>query len=237
MGCRAGPGVRREGPVTESGGAARSRRPGSAEVLGESRALDGALRAAVAGTRRPRWTGRRGVCRGPPTTRGCRSGSPASSPPGGTRPRRAALVGLAAAGFASAANLLGKRPVRRDPPGREAARVTDGRYVPMPSSASFPRGTRPPRRLRRRRRDGTARGLPAAARPRPGRRPRPGPHRRALSRRRGRRAPCRGPAIRRSRRGRRRRCRRRWSGPPTRGPPAGRRRPPRWPGTRRRCWR
>ncbi len=61
------------------------------------------------------------------------------------RPRRAALAGVGAIAVASAtANLLGKRLVRRPRPDREAARVVAGRHVPMPDSASFPRGT--PRR-------------------------------------------------------------------------------------------
>ncbi|GAB2807864.1 phosphatase PAP2 family protein [Streptomyces chlorus] len=60
---------------------------------------------------------------------------------GGSRSRRAALIGVGAIAVASAsANILGKRLVRRDRPDREAARVTVDRHVPMPTSASFPSG-------------------------------------------------------------------------------------------------
>lgn len=55
--------------------------------------------------------------------------------------RRAALLGVAAIGVASAAaNLLGKRLVRRERPDRLGALVPAARHVPMPTSASFPSG-------------------------------------------------------------------------------------------------
>ncbi|MER6630311.1 phosphatase PAP2 family protein [Streptomyces sp. NPDC000987] len=57
------------------------------------------------------------------------------------RPRRAAVLGLAAVGVASAtANLLGKRLVRRRRPHRAEDSPFPGRHVPMPASASFPSG-------------------------------------------------------------------------------------------------
>ncbi|MFC8348382.1 phosphatase PAP2 family protein [Streptomyces sp. NPDC057280] len=57
------------------------------------------------------------------------------------RPRRAAVLGVAAIGVASAtANLLGKRLVRRPRPHRAEDSPFPGRHVPMPKSASFPSG-------------------------------------------------------------------------------------------------
>lgn len=57
------------------------------------------------------------------------------------RPRRAALIGVAAIGVASTtANLLGKRLVRRHRPHRAEDSPFPGRHVPMPASASFPSG-------------------------------------------------------------------------------------------------
>ncbi|MCT9080889.1 phosphatase PAP2 family protein [Streptomyces fulvoviolaceus] len=57
------------------------------------------------------------------------------------RPRRAAALGVAAVGVASAsANLLGKRLVRRPRPHRAEDSPFPGRHVPMPKSASFPSG-------------------------------------------------------------------------------------------------
>jgi undecaprenyl-diphosphatase len=59
----------------------------------------------------------------------------------GGRGRRAAVLGVAAVGVASAtANLLGKRLVRRPRPHRAADSPFPGRHVPMPDSASFPSG-------------------------------------------------------------------------------------------------
>ncbi|MFI7498191.1 phosphatase PAP2 family protein [Streptomyces sp. NPDC049687] len=55
--------------------------------------------------------------------------------------RRAAVLGVAAIGVASAtANLLGKRLVRRPRPHRAEDSPFPGRHVPMPDSASFPSG-------------------------------------------------------------------------------------------------
>ncbi|MFF5497418.1 phosphatase PAP2 family protein [Streptomyces aquilus] len=57
------------------------------------------------------------------------------------RPRRAAVLGVAAIGVASTtANLLGKRLVRRRRPHRAEDSPFPGRHVPMPKSASFPSG-------------------------------------------------------------------------------------------------
>ncbi|MFF3330622.1 phosphatase PAP2 family protein [Streptomyces sp. NPDC002888] len=57
------------------------------------------------------------------------------------RPRRAAALGVAAIGVASAtANLVGKRLVRRPRPHRAEDSPFPGRHVPMPESASFPSG-------------------------------------------------------------------------------------------------
>jgi undecaprenyl-diphosphatase len=57
------------------------------------------------------------------------------------RPRRAAALGVAAIGVASAsANMLGKRLVRRPRPHRAVDSPFPGRHVPMPESASFPSG-------------------------------------------------------------------------------------------------
>ncbi|OQR60346.1 phosphatase PAP2 family protein [Streptomyces maremycinicus] len=59
----------------------------------------------------------------------------------GRRPRRAAVLGVAAIGVASAtANLLGKKLVRRPRPHRAEDSPFPGRHVPMPHSASFPSG-------------------------------------------------------------------------------------------------
>ncbi|MDX3246449.1 MULTISPECIES: phosphatase PAP2 family protein [unclassified Streptomyces] len=59
----------------------------------------------------------------------------------GGRPRRAAALGVAAIGVASAtANLLGKQLVRRPRPHRAEDSPFPGRHVPMPQSASFPSG-------------------------------------------------------------------------------------------------
>ncbi|MET7656343.1 phosphatase PAP2 family protein [Streptomyces sp. NPDC005486] len=65
----------------------------------------------------------------------------AAHPLRGGRPRRAAVLGVAAIGVASAtANLLGKQLVRRPRPHRAEDSPFPGRHVPMPHSASFPSG-------------------------------------------------------------------------------------------------
>jgi membrane-associated phospholipid phosphatase len=60
------------------------------------------------------------------------------------RPRRAALVGVASIGLASAtANLVGKGLLRRARPDRAGLNVPAGRKVRMPGSTSFPSGHSP----------------------------------------------------------------------------------------------
>jgi membrane-associated phospholipid phosphatase len=57
------------------------------------------------------------------------------------RPRRAALLGVASIGLASAtANLVGKGLLRRARPDRTGLNVPAGRKVRMPGSTSFPSG-------------------------------------------------------------------------------------------------
>ena len=57
------------------------------------------------------------------------------------RPRRAALLGVASIGLASAtANLVGKGLLRRARPDRAGLNVPAGRKVKMPGSTSFPSG-------------------------------------------------------------------------------------------------
>lgn len=57
------------------------------------------------------------------------------------RPRRAALLGVASIGLASAtANLVGKGLLRRARPDRAGMTVPTGRLVRMPGSTSFPSG-------------------------------------------------------------------------------------------------
>jgi membrane-associated phospholipid phosphatase len=57
------------------------------------------------------------------------------------RPRRAALLGVASIGLASAtANLVGKGLLRRERPDRAGLKVPAGRTVRMPASTSFPSG-------------------------------------------------------------------------------------------------
>jgi undecaprenyl-diphosphatase len=110
-------------------------------VLGDLRAVDGALYAAVAATPTP--TLDRALRRLSHAADHSKIslGIAAALAAAGPRPRSAALVGVGAVAVASAsADLLGKRLVRRARPDREAARVTVGRHVPMPTSASFPSG-------------------------------------------------------------------------------------------------
>jgi len=129
------------GPLAPDAGPARSRRRALAGVLGELRAVDGALYAAVAATYTP--TLDRSLRRLSHAADHSKIslGIAAALALGGARARSAALVGVGAVAVTSAAaNLLGKRLVRRPRPDREAARVTVDRYVPMPTSASFPSG-------------------------------------------------------------------------------------------------
>ncbi|MEX0171781.1 phosphatase PAP2 family protein [Streptomyces sp. LMG1-1-1.1] len=111
------------------------------DVLGDLRAVDGAVYAAVAATPTPALDMRlRVLSRTADHSKiSFMVAAALALVPG--RPRRAALAGVGAIGLASAsANLLGKRLVRRARPDREAARVEVSRHVPMPDSASFPSG-------------------------------------------------------------------------------------------------
>ncbi|MFF9045814.1 phosphatase PAP2 family protein [Streptomyces parvulus] len=127
----------------------RGRRPSArrgpgrsvAAVLGDLRAVDGALYAAVAATPTP--TLDRALRRLSHAADHSKVslGIAAALALSGARARRAALVGAGAVAVASATtNVLGKRLVHRARPDRESARVTVDRYVPMPASASFPSG-------------------------------------------------------------------------------------------------
>ncbi|MFE1339884.1 phosphatase PAP2 family protein [Streptomyces sp. NPDC058733] len=110
-------------------------------VLRDLRAIDGALYAAVAATRTPTLdrTLRRLSHAADHSKISLTVAAGLALVPG--RPRRAALAGVGAVALASAAaNLLGKRMVRRRRPDREQARVSVDRHVPMPQSASFPSG-------------------------------------------------------------------------------------------------
>ncbi|MFC7819269.1 phosphatase PAP2 family protein [Streptomyces sp. NPDC057367] len=129
------------GPLSPAPVPVRPRRRALDAVLGDLRAVDGALYAAVAATSTPSLDrALRRLSRAADHSK-ISLGIAAALAPAGARPRRAALVGLAAVAVTSAAaNLLGKRLVRRARPDREAARVTVDRHVPMPVSASFPSG-------------------------------------------------------------------------------------------------
>ncbi|MBQ0878222.1 phosphatase PAP2 family protein [Streptomyces sp. RT42] len=129
------------GPLAPGATRGRSRDGGLSAVLGDLRAVDGALYAAVAATPTP--TLDRALRRLSHAADHSKLslGIAAALASAGARPRRAAVVGLGAVALTSAAaNLLGKRLVRRARPDREGARVTVDRYVPMPASASFPSG-------------------------------------------------------------------------------------------------
>ncbi|WP_234322685.1 phosphatase PAP2 family protein [Streptomyces sp. NRRL S-350] len=117
--------------------------PGTATagVLSDLRAVDGALYAAVAATPTPTLdVALRRLSRTADHSKiSLTVAAGLALLPG--RPRKAAVVGVAAVALASAsANLLGKRLVRRRRPDRERARVIVARQVPMPESASFPSG-------------------------------------------------------------------------------------------------
>ncbi|WP_078648124.1 phosphatase PAP2 family protein [Streptomyces leeuwenhoekii] len=129
------------GPLAPAAGPVAPRRRGPAAVLGDLRAVDGALYAAVAATPTPTLDRALRRLSHAADRSKISLGIAAALAAAGPRPRRAALVGVGAVAVASAsANLLGKRLVRRARPDREAARVTVGRHVPMPTSASFPSG-------------------------------------------------------------------------------------------------
>ncbi|MEV0440466.1 phosphatase PAP2 family protein [Streptomyces spectabilis] len=116
-------------------------RSSAAAVLRDLRAIDGALYAAVAATPTPTLDRalRRLSHAADHSKISLAVAAGLALVPG--RPRRAALAGVGAVTVASAAaNLFGKRMVRRRRPDRERARVVVDRHVPMPRSASFPSG-------------------------------------------------------------------------------------------------
>ncbi|MGW2181869.1 phosphatase PAP2 family protein [Streptomyces sp. NPDC001732] len=125
----------------ETSASVASVRRTAAAVLGDLQAIDGALYAAVAATPTP--TLDRALRRLSHTADHSKISLTVAAGlalrPG--RARRAAVAGVGAVALASAAaNLLGKRMVRRRRPDREQARVIVDRHVPMPQSASFPSG-------------------------------------------------------------------------------------------------
>ncbi|QDQ15168.1 phosphatase PAP2 family protein [Streptomyces spectabilis] len=125
-------------PDRRSAAAARS---SASAVLRDLRAIDGALYAAVAATPTPTLDRalRRLSHAADHSKISLTVAAGLALVPG--RPRRAALAGVGAVALASAAaNLFGKRMVRRRRPDREQARVVVDRHVPMPRSASFPSG-------------------------------------------------------------------------------------------------
>jgi membrane-associated phospholipid phosphatase len=114
---------------------------GVREVLRDLQSLDGALYAAVAGTKTPTLDAglRRLSAAADHSKISMAVAGMLAARPG--RSRRAAVLGLAAVALASvSANLVGKQVVHRPRPDREAALVVPGRVVPMPHSASFPSG-------------------------------------------------------------------------------------------------
>ncbi|MFF9373022.1 phosphatase PAP2 family protein [Streptomyces griseoluteus] len=110
-------------------------------VLGDLRAVDGALYAAVAATPTPALDRALRLLSHAADHSKISFGVAAGLALLPGRPRRAALAGVASVTLASAAaNLLGKRMVRRRRPDREEAQVAVARHVRMPESASFPSG-------------------------------------------------------------------------------------------------
>ncbi|MFJ5517082.1 phosphatase PAP2 family protein [Streptomyces griseoluteus] len=110
-------------------------------VLGDLRAVDGALYAAVAATPTPALDRALRLLSHAADHSKISFGVAAGLTLLPGRPRRAALAGVTSVTLASAAaNLLGKRMVRRRRPDREEAQVAVARHVRMPESASFPSG-------------------------------------------------------------------------------------------------
>ncbi|MFG2602326.1 phosphatase PAP2 family protein [Streptomyces sp. NPDC048514] len=120
-------------------GPTESVRRTTAAVLGDLRAVDGALYAAVAATSTPALDrALRRLSRAADHSKISLAVAVALALVPG-RPRGAALAGTGSVALASMlANLVGKRVVHRRRPGREQA--VAARYVPMPESASFPSG-------------------------------------------------------------------------------------------------
>ncbi|MFF8727134.1 phosphatase PAP2 family protein [Streptomyces sp. NPDC015171] len=130
--------VRPTASVRRTAAAGRS---AAASVLRDLHAIDGALYAAVAATPTPTLDHalRRLSHAADHSKISLSVAAGLALVPG--RPRRAALAGVCSVALASAAaNLFGKRMVRRRRPDREEARVVVDRHVPMPESASFPSG-------------------------------------------------------------------------------------------------
>ncbi|GGV22578.1 phosphatase PAP2 family protein [Streptomyces spectabilis] len=128
-------------PTASDHRTAAAARSSAAAVLRDLRAIDGALYAAVAATPTPTLDRalRRLSHAADHSKISLAVAAGLALVPG--RPRRAALAGVGAVTLASAAaNLFGKRMVRRRRPDRERARVVVDRHVPMPRSASFPSG-------------------------------------------------------------------------------------------------
>ncbi|MFB7776057.1 phosphatase PAP2 family protein [Streptomyces bauhiniae] len=110
-------------------------------VLGDLRAVDGALYAAVAATPTPALDRALRLLSHAADHSKISFGVAAGLALLPGRPRRAALAGVVSVTLASAAaNLFGKRMVRRHRPDREEAQVAVARHVRMPESASFPSG-------------------------------------------------------------------------------------------------
>ncbi|XIE81187.1 phosphatase PAP2 family protein [Streptomyces sp. SBR177] len=110
-------------------------------MLADLRAVDGALYAAVAATPTPTLDRALRLLSSAADHSKVSFAVATGLALAGGRARRAAIAGTGAVAIASvAANLLGKRLVRRRRPDREAARVVVARHVPMPTSASFPSG-------------------------------------------------------------------------------------------------
>ncbi|WP_179235807.1 phosphatase PAP2 family protein [Streptomyces sp. CS113] len=129
------------GPLGPPAGPESAPKRALAAVLGDLRAVDGALYAAVAATSTPALDRALRRLSHAADHSKVSLGIAAVLALSGARARRAALVGVGAVAVASAsANLLGKRLVHRARPDREAARVTVDRHVPIPASASFPSG-------------------------------------------------------------------------------------------------
>jgi membrane-associated phospholipid phosphatase len=113
-----------------------------ADWLTEAKAIDTAVYAAVADTRRPAIdAAMRGLSHAADHGKiwfGAAAGLALLGGPGG---RRAAVRGLASLGAASAfANLVAKPLTTRRRPEREEMEVLARRHVPMPRSSSFPSG-------------------------------------------------------------------------------------------------
>jgi len=111
-------------------------------LLDRARDLDTALYRAVAGTSTPALDAPlRRLSSAANWSRLSMASAAVLAVAGGSRGRRAAVYGLGCVAVASAlANLGAKLATRRERPDREALGVSTERYVPMPTSSSFPSG-------------------------------------------------------------------------------------------------